>query len=546
MEDDDRRIVRYRRAAGALMLFGALTVFMTWPQARHLSTHVPNSDDPLLSIWRLSWVAHVLPTQPIELLHGNIFHPEPRTLAYSDSVLLQGVLAAPFIWSGLSQIAVYNVIVLLSIAMSGWAMWLYATRLTGNSAAGVIAGIVYAFVPFRFDHFMHLELQATFFLPLGLLALERAVETRSRRHAAWFMAALVGQVYSGLYYAIFLATALLVIMPLKLRSLDRDARVQLARALAPAMLAGAVAVAPYLLAYMANRSHLGERQTNEITLYSATLPNYLAATPENTVHGGWSGGLGRSERRLFPGFVAVALAIAGAIRLDHHRVTLIVVGVIGFIVSMGVNTPVYDWIRAVLLPYRGLRAPARASILVVLAIAGLAAYGYARLVRGRPAPVPTVAAAVLATALLIEYRTVLSSWLELPVAPPQVYRWLATQPRVLIVEIPFAQAARLDSIYDGLYMFNSTYHWQPMVNGYSGFFPQSFMEMTEEMTAFPDDRSIGYLKQRGVDLIIVHSALLGEDRFGAVTSALLARPDIEATAQFVEARGVDAVFRLRR
>jgi hypothetical protein len=85
-----------------------------------------------------------------------------------------------------------------------------------------------------------------------------------------------------------------------------------------------------------------------------------------------------------------------------------------------------------------------------------------------------------------------------------------------------------------------------VVNGYSGFFPQSFLEMTEAMRTFPDDRSIAYLKGRGVDLIVVHSALLGEDRFGALTGALLARPDVEATAQFVEPRGVDAVFRLRR
>ena len=546
MADENRGIVSYRRGAGALILFGALTVFMTWPQARHLSTHVPDSDDPLLSIWRLSWVAHVLPTQPSQLLNGNIFHPEPRTLAYSDGVLLQGFVAAPLIWSGLSQIAVYNLVVLLSIAMSGWAMWLYATRLTGNYAAGVLAGIAYAFVPFRFDHFMHLELQATFFLPLALLALERAVETRSWRDAAWFVAALVGQVYSGLYYAIFLATALMVIVPLKLRALDPEARIQLARALAPALLVAVVAVTPYLLVYMANRSDLGDRRTNEIAFYSATLGNYLAATPDNTIHGGWSNDFGTSERRLFPGFIALALAIAGAIGLDHQRVTLFVVGVIGFIVSLGFNTLVYDWIRAVLLPYRGLRAPARASILVFLAISGLAAYGYARLSRGRAAPASTVVATILAIGMLIEYRTVLQGWLELPVTPPQVYRWLATQPRVLVIEIPFARAARLDSIYDGLYMFNSTYHWQPMVNGYSGFFPPSFIEMTEEMRAFPDDRSIAYLKGRGVDLVIVHSAPLGEDRFGAITGALLARPDVEATAQFVESRGVDAVFRLRR
>src|SRR5688572_17176985 len=171
------------RKVAAFLLFLGLTLAMTWPQARHLSSRVHDSDDSLLSIWRLSWVAHILPLSPRDLLNGNIFHPEPRTLAYSDAVLLQGFAAAPLIWSGLSPIAVYNGLLLLSIALSGWAMWLYATGLTGNAWAGVLAGIAFAFVAFRFDHFMHLELQATFFLPLTLLGLERTLETRSRRDA---------------------------------------------------------------------------------------------------------------------------------------------------------------------------------------------------------------------------------------------------------------------------------------------------------------------------------------------------------------------------
>jgi hypothetical protein len=84
------------------------------------------------------------------------------------------------------------------------------------------------------------------------------------------------------------------------------------------------------------------------------------------------------------------------------------------------------------------------------------------------------------------------------------------------------------------------------VNGYSGFVPQTFVELSEQMAAFPDDRSIQYLKKRGVDLIVVHGGMLGADRYGEVTSALLQRPDVEATVQFDEPQGSDMVFRLRR
>jgi hypothetical protein len=49
-----------------------------------------------------------------------------------------------------------------------------------------------------------------------------------------------------------------------------------------------------------------------------------------------------------------------------------------------------------------------------------------------------------------------------------------------------------------------------------------------------------------VDLIVVHGGLLGAARYGEVTAALVARPDIEALAQFDEKTGSDMVFRLRR
>ena len=189
-----------------------------------MSTHVPDSDDPLLSIWRLAWIAHILPTNPAELMNGNIFHPEPRTLAYTDAVLMQGLAAAPAIWSGLSPTFTYNLIILASIALSGWTMFLYARHLTNRVSAAVLAGIVFAFVPFRFDHLHHLELQATMFMPLALLWVDRALETGARRDVWLAVAAVVAQVYCGIYYAVFLATALLLVIPLRWRGLPAERR----------------------------------------------------------------------------------------------------------------------------------------------------------------------------------------------------------------------------------------------------------------------------------------------------------------------------------
>ena len=528
-----------------LLLFAALTVLMTWPQARHMATHVPDSDDPLLSIWRISWVAHILPISPGDLVNGNIFHPEPRTLAYTDAVLMQGFTAAPLIWAGLSPVFVYNLLILGSIALSGWTMFLYARHLTNRVSASVLAGIVFAFVPFRFDHIHHLELQATMFLPLALLWVDRALESGARREVWLAVAALVAQVYCGIYYAVFLSTALLVVIPMRWRGLPVERRAGVVRTGVAALVAGAAVVLPYLTLYLLNRGSLGDRASSDIQTYSATLWNYLATPKENLLHGAWSGAFGQNERRLFPGVVALVIAGIGLLGVERRRLTLLVVGLTGLIISLGVHTPLYSVVSSVVFIYQGLRAPARASILVYLALAGLVAFGWARLEPSlkRWAPLVTTLAAV---ALLAEYATAQSRWYIVQAQPPGVYQWLAERPRSIVLELPLTTSDRLDLVPDGVYMFRSILHWQPLLNGYSGFFPASYLELTERMRAFPDEGSIEYLKRRQVDFIVVHGGLLSPDAFGRITSALLARPDFTAEAQFGEAQGPDLVFRLSR
>jgi hypothetical protein len=69
-------------AVGALMLL--LTVAMTYPQIARFDS-VRDLGDPLFATWRLAWVAHQLPRDPLHLFDGDIYHPAPLTLAYSDS-----------------------------------------------------------------------------------------------------------------------------------------------------------------------------------------------------------------------------------------------------------------------------------------------------------------------------------------------------------------------------------------------------------------------------------------------------------------------------
>ena len=236
-----RRLVEI---AGVLFVFGTLTVALTWPQAAHLRTHVPSFDDSLLSIWRIAWIAHAIGS-PASLADANIFHPEARTLAYTDAVLLQGLVATPFIRAGASPVLVYNLLILGSIALSGAAMYLLARRLTGSWPAAFVAGTIFAFVTYRFDHVMHLELQATVFMLLALWFLDRAFEDGRRRDIAGFGVCLVLQLLSSIYYTVFLATALAVAIPVRWLRLTPERQRAFARQLVIVAAIAAICALPY-------------------------------------------------------------------------------------------------------------------------------------------------------------------------------------------------------------------------------------------------------------------------------------------------------------
>ncbi|MCU1383943.1 MAG: hypothetical protein JWL71_2640, partial [Acidobacteria bacterium] len=122
-----------------LVLFVALTAVMTYPQVFRMSDGVHDPGDPLMVTWVLSWVAHQLPIAPAHIFDANIFYPERNTLAYSETLLVPGLFAAPLYWLGVAPILIYNLVFLSGFALSGVGVALLVRRLTGNDGAAVVA-----------------------------------------------------------------------------------------------------------------------------------------------------------------------------------------------------------------------------------------------------------------------------------------------------------------------------------------------------------------------------------------------------------------------
>ena len=158
-------------AGAALLFFAAAAVAMTWPLAGGLSRRVSDPGDPYLNAWILRWDWRQLLRDPAHLFDANIFHPAQLALAFSENLFGAAVFGFPLAAAGCTPVFVYNVLLILGMALSGFAAWALAREMTGDGAASLVAGVLYAFAPFRFDQLPHVQMQWGPFLPLFLLYL---------------------------------------------------------------------------------------------------------------------------------------------------------------------------------------------------------------------------------------------------------------------------------------------------------------------------------------------------------------------------------------
>lgn len=523
--------------------FCGLTLLMTYPQVTRLTTAVADHDDPLLSMWRLSWIAHQIVRDPVHLFDGNIFHPERRTLAYTDAVLLPGVAAAPLHWLGISNVLIYNTLLLSGFALSGAGAYLLVRRLTGSAAAAWLSGIVFAFVPYRFAHYEHLELQLAFWMPLGLWSMHRTLDTGRMRHGLLTGALVAAQALSSLYYGIFFGLYLVVVGGALLLSQPRGARIPQLRALGLGGILAALLAAPYTIPYYANREVVGTRSDAEVMRYSAVPEDYLSTPPINLLYGGTANLDGGGERYLFPGFLALALAALAIVSPARRIVAAYVLGLVfAFDASLGLNGYFYPWASSFLPGFQGLRAPARFGILVALSLAVLGGYGTARLLSMVPPPRRSLIGVALGIVLLAEYATAVRLF-TVP-EPPSVYAWLRQQPSSVVVELPVPLPDNLGTIHDGLYMYFSITHRHRLVNGYSGFYPPSYIQFLDVMRTFPDDRSLSALRGTGAEYIIVHGRFYDPERYADIIMTLEQRTDFTGVGRFPAEHGESRVYRV--
>lgn len=507
----------------ALVIFAVLAVVHTWPLASnpaHLS-RVDNGDY-VLNSWAISWVAHQLPRNPARLFDANIFYPEPLTLAYSESMIVQGVLAMPIRAMGGSPVLAYNIVLMAGLALTSWAFWLLIRQWTGDTAAAYVGGSLAGFNAAVLVRLPHLQTQHLEFVPLMLFALDRLFERRQTRDALLLGLALALQGLTSIYLLMFSTWMLIFAVLARAWEWLRRNPLKVLSRLSLAGLTAAIILAPYLLAYY--RLHLltgFERHVDEARQFAASSIDYLS-TGSRIHHPLWSHKyFDTAVSASFPGIMGTALALLALVWPETRRdprVHMCLGAAIGCAaVSFAPRASFYPALHSWIPMFRAVRVGAHLGQFVLMMMAVLAGFGVAGL-RGRwknarawPAVAVGLCVIVNAEALRapLGYRQFAGI--------PKIYDDLARLSNAITVvaEIPVWPPNL--TYGNAPFMLNSTRHWRPILSGYSGFVPRSYVATFNALDDFPSDESLVGLHQRGVTHVVVHKSRIEPGRFAAIS-----------------------------
>ena len=499
-----------------LVAYAAAAAWFTWPLPSVAADHVVAPqvllNDIYLVLWMLSWVGRALLHDPLHVFDGNALHPTPRVIAASEHLLGDMPVFLPVWLATDNAVLALNVLVFSSFVLSALAMHFLARRWTGSPAAAWIAGAAFAFAPWRVElgrpHLLQVQ-----YLPLIAWGLDRVVHGAGRRVALFTAAVLALQVLCSYYlgYAAYLMAGVFVLAWLVAGEGRGDRATW--RSLLAALLLPLIAIVPASLPYLLARARGG--LSTELT---GTLLQVWSDVGRPAFVIGLFCGWGTA--------VLAACGLAGTLARGRTARTtrvrllfLLLTGVLALALAAGPagfadgQIAPYAWLSAIVPGFRSLRSPARFGILAGFAASVLAAYAPVAIERLLPARASRAARwplALLGVAAAVGWAVATPP--ENPTQPAMLradlspaHRWLAAHgDGGPLLELPFDRAL---GVANARAMYLSTYHWLPLLNGYTGYTPPGSAFLLAHAQQLPSAESLQVLVDcAGLRWILVHFA----------------------------------------
>lgn len=510
----------------ALVVGGGLllAIITSWPLTIHLSSRIaPDLGDPLRTAWQVAWTGHALLHDPLHIFNTNAFWPHANSLAFSDSLL--GYAPAGLVGRGVTATLVrYNLLFLFAWALPFVGAYLLARELGLRPLGALVAGVAFAYAPYRAAAAGHLHVISSGGIPLCLFLLLRGHRRASARTVAagWLVAAwqLSLGFTLGLQLSYLLAALAVIVLAWWWRR-GRPAVPQrvLAATLVGGLLftvVGALEARPYLKA--AHDYPSAARKISEVERYSAGPRAFVSAPIQNRFWGSATASLrnglrSRNESVLFPGLAIALLALIGltaSVYSPRVRAALAAGVVLCAVLALGLGLTGAGYPYRILYDHfpgwDGVRVPGRVFTLATLGLALLAGAGAHRLIgmaarRRSPSRwhqgLPIAVAAVLGLVVVLE-----GAGVQKHPRVPEPPAGLAKLPGPLL-NLP------TDSSTDRVFQFWSVDGFPAIANGVSTFDLPALTDLRGGMKNFPDRPGIEKLRRLGIRTVILHTELVG-------------------------------------
>lgn len=551
--------------AGVVTFFYlVLIAIVTWPTVKQLTTHMSGSSaDTLLHYWNGWWVQSALSQGASPFFSSLIFYPNGVSLV-THNIAWLNILPWMVLRPLVGGIPAYNLVLLGSLLLCGWAAYLLARRLTHNPWAAFLAGVIYIAWPNRIAQLDHPNLIATWLTPIFMLGLINLLERRRWRDSVLTGAtfALIG--YSRWQNLIPVAFMGLTYFLFRIRDwwpLARR-RLFLSRALAAAAIGVVLLLPPIILLAreittddgIANVLHDSDEYIMQTDLLAYITPPGL-----NPILSNWSQPLydnyypDRSFDRRYPSTIGlVALLLAGLALWRDGRKSWPWLGVGVVLVSLAAGpilrlngdfyekAPTLYRLLAPLNFVRLIRVPERFNIFLALPVAMLAATGFRAFLAAWADRFPRYKmvgtylwTAVLVVLVTTEYLITPVKWHDVSY-DKSFYAEMAEEPGdYSVLNLPFGRGKA--------YMFDQTFHNRPIVQGNASRLPDdafSFIYTNPWLAAFketfaypPPDGDVGKqlarLNDDGIGYIILHKQLLDANLIDHWKRYLISSPRYE-------------------
>jgi len=317
--------VQHRLAREFLIIvaFFALTAVLTWPYVSRMRDAVSGRNDPYLIAWTLWWDYHATFNDPLNLFHPPIFYPYRYALAFSEHCYGIALVLFPLFAAGFRPLTVHSVAIFLGFVFSGYGAFRLARTLTESSGVAWVAGILFAFIPYRFNMLGQLMYLFSVWIPLLFEALVLFLRERSKKRALWlgvtfFMLGLSTVSWFLLSMIPLLAIALILLTRYRLWR-EREVWQRGAIALGAASLALAPFVVPY---FIASKLYGFKRRVDEVKAHSAFPMHWLVADGRSKFWGGMGASFPDAWKfQMFPGVLALLFPLAEFVLVSSPKTT---------------------------------------------------------------------------------------------------------------------------------------------------------------------------------------------------------------------------------